>query len=52
VRHVSTNAAEHIGESERGRLKRGAYADIVVMSADLQLTHTFAEGEAIDLAAP
>jgi N-acetylglucosamine-6-phosphate deacetylase len=47
--HVSTNPADYIGELERGRLERGAYADIVVMSPDLQLTHSFVEGESIEL---
>lgn len=50
VRHVSTNAADYLGERTRGRLQLGAHADIVVMSPDLQLTHTFVEGEAIELA--
>ena len=49
VRHVSTNAADHIGELERGRLRRGAYADIVVMSPELELTDVFVEGESIEL---
>ncbi|MEO8410175.1 MAG: N-acetylglucosamine-6-phosphate deacetylase, partial [Propionivibrio sp.] len=48
--HVSTYAADYLGESERGRLRPGAFADVVVMSPELQLTHTFVEGEAIDLA--
>ena len=49
ARHVSTNAADYLGERERGRLQRDAHADIVVMSADLQLTHVFVEGESIEL---
>lgn len=49
-RHVSTNPADYIGESERGRLQARAFADIVVLAPDLHLTHTFVEGEAIDLA--
>ncbi len=49
VRHVSTNPADYLGEHERGRLHCGAHADIVVMSSDLQLTHTFVEGESIEL---
>ena len=51
ARRVATHAAEHIGESARGRLRPGAYADIVVMSPELALTDVFVEGEAIDLAA-
>ncbi len=49
IRHVSTNPADYLGEHQRGRLQRGAYADIVVMSPELQLTHTFVEGESIEL---
>jgi len=47
VRHVSTNPADYLGESERGRLESGAAADIVVLSPDLQLTQVFVEGESI-----
>jgi N-acetylglucosamine-6-phosphate deacetylase len=49
VRLVSTHPADYLGERERGRLQHGAHADIVVMSPDLQLTHTFVEGESIEL---
>ena len=47
---VATHPADYLGESERGRLQPGAFADIVVMSPELQLTQVFVEGEAIDLA--
>ncbi len=50
VRLVSTNPADYLGERERGRLQPGSHADIVIMSPDLQLTHTFVEGESIELA--
>lgn len=50
ARHASTHPADYLGERERGRLQRGAHADIVVMSPDLQLTHTFVEGVSIELA--
>ena len=49
VRHVATNPADYLGEHQRGRLQPGAHADIVVMSPELQLTHTFVEGESIEL---
>ena len=49
VRHVATHPADYLGEFQRGRLQCGAYADIVVMSADLQLTQTFVEGAPIEL---
>ncbi|KQP13232.1 N-acetylglucosamine-6-phosphate deacetylase [Pseudorhodoferax sp. Leaf267] len=49
ARHLSTNAADYLGEHQRGRLQPGAHADIVVMSPALQLTHTVVEGETIEL---
>lgn len=49
ARHVSTYPADYLGETERGRLQVGAYADIVVMSPGLKLMQTFVEGEAIEL---
>jgi N-acetylglucosamine-6-phosphate deacetylase len=49
ARHVSTNPADYLGETERGRLQCGAHADIVVLSPALQLTHTFVEGASIEL---
>ena len=45
---MANSAADYLGESERGRLQRGAYADIVVMSPDLHLTQVFVEGESIE----
>ena len=47
--HVSTNPADYLGESQRGRLLTGAFADIVVLSPALQLTQVFVEGEPITL---
>ena len=49
-RRTSTLAAEHLGASDRGRLAPGAWADVVVLDRDLQLTGVVVEGEAIDLA--
>lgn len=49
ARHLSTNAADYLGECHRGRLQPGAHADIVVMSPALKLNHVFVEGEAIEL---
>ena len=48
--HVSTHAADYVGEHERGRLQQGACADVVVMTPDLQLSHVFAQGHAVNLA--
>jgi N-acetylglucosamine-6-phosphate deacetylase len=48
-RRVSTFAADHMRMPERGRLAVGAWADVVVMDADLQLQQVFVEGEAVPL---
>ncbi len=48
-RRVSTFAADFIGETQRGRLRLGAWADIVVLDAALQLQQVFVEGEVCDL---
>jgi N-acetylglucosamine-6-phosphate deacetylase len=48
-RRVSTNAADYLGETLRGRLAAGCYADIVVLDRDLNLKAVFIEGEACDL---
>jgi N-acetylglucosamine-6-phosphate deacetylase len=45
---VSTHPADYIGESERGRLEPGRWADIVVMTPDLQVKSVFVEGEAVE----
>jgi N-acetylglucosamine-6-phosphate deacetylase len=49
-RRVSTHAADYLRMPERGRLQLHAYADIVVLDRDLNLTNVFVEGEEIDLA--
>jgi N-acetylglucosamine-6-phosphate deacetylase len=51
-RRTSTNAADYLGLVDRGRLQAGAWADLVVLDAALQLRQVFVEGEAIDLARP
>ncbi len=43
-RRVSTFAADHIGLADRGRLQRGAWADLVVLDRDLQITDVYVEG--------
>jgi len=48
-RRVSTHAADFLGLGDRGRLLVGTRADLVVLDADLQLTHVFVQGESIDL---
>ncbi|NDI86998.1 N-acetylglucosamine-6-phosphate deacetylase [Undibacterium sp. B2R-29] len=48
-RRVSTYAADYLGLSERGRLRAGAFADLVVLDASLNLIAVYVEGEKIDL---
>ena len=50
ARRTSTIAAEHLGLSDRGQLRVGAWADVVVLDADLSVQAVFVEGEAIELA--
>lgn len=50
-RRLSQYPAEYLGiQAERGILQAGAWADLVVMDAELQVRHVFVEGSAIDLA--
>jgi len=49
-RRVSTNAADYLGETRRGRLAPGCHADFVVLDRDLNLKAVYIEGEACDLA--
>ena len=51
ARRVSTAAAEYLGLADRGRLAAGAWADVVVMDAALNLRRVFVEGEEIDVVA-
>jgi N-acetylglucosamine-6-phosphate deacetylase len=46
-RRVSTNAADYVGASDRGRLMAGAWADIVVLDADLQIQKVIVEGTSL-----
>ena len=47
---VSTFAADHLGLGDRGRLSKGAWADVVILDRNLKLQDVFVEGAAIDLA--
>ena len=49
-KRVSTYAADYLGLSERGRLRAGAFADLVVLDRQLNLIAVYVEGEKIDLA--
>jgi N-acetylglucosamine-6-phosphate deacetylase len=44
---LSRYAADYLGIEDRGRLSRGAWADVVVCDRDLALTATYVEGESI-----
>ncbi|MDQ2819239.1 MAG: N-acetylglucosamine-6-phosphate deacetylase [Pseudomonadota bacterium] len=44
-RRVSTNAADYLGDTARGRLAPGCYADIVVLDRDLHIKAVYIEGE-------
>jgi N-acetylglucosamine-6-phosphate deacetylase len=46
-RRVSTFAADHLGLAHRGRLQRGAWADLVVLDRDLQITDVYVEGNPV-----
>ena len=47
-KRVSTYAADYLGLSDRGRLEAGAWADMVILDRDLQLTGVYSEGMAIN----
>jgi N-acetylglucosamine-6-phosphate deacetylase len=49
-RRTATLAAEHLGLADRGRLAPGAWADVVVLDAQLQVRGVIVEGESIELA--
>ena len=49
-RRTATHAADFIGAHDRGRIAPQAWADLVVLDAELELQRVFIEGEAIDLA--
>jgi N-acetylglucosamine-6-phosphate deacetylase len=48
-RRVSTNAADYLGESRRGRLAPGCFADLVVLDRNLCIKAVYIEGEACEL---
>ncbi len=48
-RRVSTNAADYLGETQRGRLAPGTFADMVVLGRDLMIKAVYIEGEMCDL---
>lgn len=46
---LSLYPADYLGETMRGRIAPGAWADLVVLDASLQPVAVYVEGEAIDL---
>jgi N-acetylglucosamine-6-phosphate deacetylase len=46
---LSLYPADYLGESARGRIEPGAWADLVVLDAALRPVAVFVEGESIDL---
>jgi N-acetylglucosamine-6-phosphate deacetylase len=48
-RRVSTNAADYLGESRRGRLAPGCFADLVVLDRNLCIKAVYIEGELCEL---
>lgn len=44
---LSRYAADYLGIEDRGRIARGAWADVVVFDRELALTATYVEGESI-----
>ena len=49
-RCVSTHAAQYLGLADRGVLSVGAWADVVVLDAQLRLRQVFVEGQGVDVA--
>jgi len=47
ARRVSTNAADYLGETARGRLAPGCHADLVVLGRDLHIKAVYIEGERV-----
>ena len=48
-RRTATLAADHLGLADRGRLVPEAWADVVVLDAELQLQRVWVEGDEVDL---
>ena len=46
---LSRYPADYLGLADRGRLQAGAWADMVVLDAQLQVQHVFVEGEPVAL---
>jgi N-acetylglucosamine-6-phosphate deacetylase len=49
ARRLAQYPADYLGETDRGRIAPGAWADVVVLDADLRPTAVVVEGERIPL---
>jgi N-acetylglucosamine-6-phosphate deacetylase len=49
AQRLATHAADFLGLADRGRLERGAWADVVVLDRALHVQEVFVEGGAIDV---
>ena len=49
-RRTSSYAADYLGLEDRGRIRAGCWAELVVMTTALRIQDVFVEGERIDLA--
>ena len=47
ARRASTYPADYLGETTRGRLQVGAWADVAVLDPALRLQAVYVEGEAV-----
>ena len=50
ARRMATHAADFLELPDRGRLARGAWADVVVLDRDLRVQDVFVEGGSVDVA--
>lgn len=50
ARRAATYPADYLGETRRGRLQVGSWADVVVLEPDLRLQAVYVEGEAVPVA--
>jgi N-acetylglucosamine-6-phosphate deacetylase len=47
-RRVSTNAADYLGITDRGRLQVGGWADVVILNRDLEIQGVVVEGNLLN----
>jgi N-acetylglucosamine-6-phosphate deacetylase len=49
ARRLATHAADFMGLADRGRLQRGAWADVALLDRELRVQEVFVEGGSIDV---